>query len=181
MLVTNGALVIRKLQKGDASLLAKWLSDPAVLEYYEGRDNPFDLAKVLDVFYQPDDVEMKCIVEYEGKAIGYIQYYGLGVETRRVYGYGDENIFGMDQFIGESSYWNRGIGTVLVSAMADYLTREKNADRVVMDPQAGNARALRCYEKCGFKKVRLLPKHELHEGVHRDCWLIEYRKAQAPV
>ncbi|WP_442853760.1 GNAT family N-acetyltransferase [Bacillus sp. FJAT-27245] len=177
MFVKEGALEVRELQKGDAVLLAKWLSDPAVLEFYEGRDNPFDLEKVMEVFYQPDDGETRCIVEYEGKGIGYIQYYRLDAETKAVYGYEDGFIYGMDQFIGERSYWNRGIGAALVSSMAEYLVGVENADRVVMDPQAGNARALRCYEKCGFEKVRLLPKRELHEGGYRDCWLIEYRKA----
>lgn len=181
ILLEAGELVIRVLKKEDAVLLAKWLSDPAVLEFYEGRDNPFDLAKVMGVFYQPDNEEVKCIVEYDGEAIGYIQYYRLDAETTKVYGYEDGIIFGMDQFIGESSHWNKGIGTALVSSMAEYLMGVEKADRVVMDPQARNARALRCYEKCGFEKVRLLPKRELHEGEYRDCWLIEYRKAEAHV
>ena len=80
----------------------------------------------------------------------------------------------MDQFIGESTYWNKGVGTQLVSAMVAYLIEEKGADRIVMDPQTWNERAIRCYEKCGFKKVKLLPENELHEGEYRDCWLIEY-------
>ena len=46
-----------------------------------------------------------------------------------------EVIYGMDQFIGETSYWNKGIGTKLVSSVAKYLIREKGADRIVMDPQ----------------------------------------------
>lgn len=47
---------------------------------------------------------------------------------------------------------------------------------VVMDPQTWNKRAIRCYEKCGIKKVKILPEHEFHEGRYRDCWLIEYKK-----
>ena len=47
------------------------------------------------------------------------------------------------------------------------------------DPQAWNERAIRCYEKCGFKKVKLLPKHELHEGEYRDCWQIEYKSKRS--
>ncbi len=44
-----------------------------------------------------------------------------------------------------------------------------------MDPQAWNTRALRVYEKNGFKKKKYLEKHEMHEGELRDCWLIEYQ------
>lgn len=53
---------VRKLERKDQSLLAKWLSDPSVLEFYEGRNNPFDLNKVINVFYESQDETVKCIV-----------------------------------------------------------------------------------------------------------------------
>ncbi len=174
MLFQNGKLKVRRLVKEDNILLAKWLSDPQVLEFYEGRDNPFDLEKVNEVFYAHDDEEVKCIMEYEGKEIGYVQFYRLDEETKKEYGYLNENIYGTDQFIGETEYWNKGIGTLLVTSMIKFLIEHKNADRIVMDPQAKNTRAIKCYEKCGFKKVKLLPERELHEGEYQDCWLIEY-------
>nr|WP_306428723.1 GNAT family N-acetyltransferase [Robertmurraya siralis] len=110
--------------------------------------------------------------------MGYTQYYQLDNETRNLYGYVDvpDIIYGIDQFIGEIEYWNRGIGTLLVKSMVEFLVEQKQADRVVMDPQTSNKRAIRCYEKCGFERVKLLPKNELHEGEYRDCWLIEYIK-----
>lgn len=37
---------IRELEKDDAKDLEKWLSNPVVLEYYEGRDQVFDMDKV---------------------------------------------------------------------------------------------------------------------------------------
>lgn len=58
MLFHNGKLKVRKLEKEDNVLLAKWLSDPLVLEFYEGRDNPFDLEKVNEVFFAPEDEEV---------------------------------------------------------------------------------------------------------------------------
>ncbi|WP_433747604.1 GNAT family N-acetyltransferase [Falsibacillus pallidus] len=175
MLFVNGRLGVRLLERKDAELLAKWLSDPAVLEFYEGRDNSFDMDKVIEKFYPEEDEETRCIIEYDDAAIGYIQFYEADVESRQLYGYEDDAqvIYGMDQFIGETSYWNKGIGTLLVQSMVKYLIEEKQADRVVMDPQTWNERAIRCYEKCGFKKVKLLPKNEWHEGEYRDCWLIE--------
>jgi aminoglycoside 6'-N-acetyltransferase len=176
VLFQNGGLTVRLLNEKDKHLLAKWLSTPEVLEFYEGRDNPFDLQKVTEVFYSSDEEEVKCIIEYEGKEIGYIQFYELDESTRKVYGYDDGRVFGTDQFIGEIEYWNRGIGTLLVSSMTTFLFEQQGADKVVMDPQVRNTRALNCYEKCGFQKVKLLPKRELHEGEYRDCWLIECDK-----
>ncbi|WP_309138169.1 GNAT family N-acetyltransferase [Priestia megaterium] len=53
---------------------------------------------------------------------------------------------------------------------------KKHSEKIVLDPQAWNQRAIACYEKCGFKKVKYLPKHEYHEGELRDCWLMEYSR-----
>ena len=166
---------VRQLEKKDNSLLAKWLSDPTALEFYEGRNNPFSIEKVNCVFYKSDRGQVRCIIDYEGSEIGYIQFYLLDEETKKEYGYSqEETIYGTDQFIGESEYWNKGVGTLLVSSMVQFLIEQKKADRVVMDPQVRNVRAIKCYEKCGFKKVKMLLKQELHEGVLQDCWLIEY-------
>ena len=51
MLFRQGKLAVRELERKDNHLLSKWLSDPAVLEYYEGRDNVFDLERVDRHFY----------------------------------------------------------------------------------------------------------------------------------
>ncbi|WP_026692073.1 GNAT family N-acetyltransferase [Peribacillus kribbensis] len=174
MLFQNGKILVRELEEKDIPLLAKWLSDPAVLEFYEGRDNSFDYERVRNVFFKGEEEERKCMVEYEGQEIGYIQFYPLDKETRALYGYREGVVFGIDQFIGEPSYWNQGIGTLLVRSMVQFLVEQENADRVVMDPRAGNSRAIRCYEKCGFTKVKLLPKREFPEGDYHDCWLMEY-------
>lgn len=175
MLFQNDKLVVRPLTFEDHLLLAKWLSDPIVLKYYEGRDNPFSEERVLEKFYGENDETQRCIIEYEEVPIGYIQYYQLEDEDKKEYGYFDTVImYGMDQFIGEPDYWNRGIGQLLVRSMVQFLVEAKQAEKIVMDPQTWNERAIHCYEKCGFKKVQLLPKHELHEGEYRDCWLIEF-------
>lgn len=178
MLFQNNQLTVRELMLNDNLLLSKWLSNPAILEFYDGRDNPSDLERVNRKFFNRNDGVNRCIIEYEKKSIGFIQYYRIDKEERLLYGYEHSNdlIYGIDQFIGETRYWGKGIGTLLVSSMVNFLIEDKQADRVVLDPQASNIRALRCYEKCGFKKVKLLEKHELHEGEHRDCWVMEYSR-----
>lgn len=175
ILFEKGSLRVRELTDNDASLLAEWLSNPTVLQYYEGRDRPHDLAMVRESFFQQDD-ETKCIIEYASQAIGYIQFYELDDEAKKEYGCTDKSgkIYGTDQFIGEASMWNQGIGKQLVRSMVEYLIQVLEADKIVMDPQTWNTRAIACYEQCGFKKIKLLLNKEWHEGEYRDCWLMEY-------
>ena len=84
----------------------------------------------------------------------------------------------MDQFIGEVDLWNRGLGTRAVLLLLTYLFRSEGARKVTLDPHADNFRAIRCYEKCGFRKVKLLPAHEMHEGANRDCWWMEVEHSE---
>jgi aminoglycoside 6'-N-acetyltransferase len=142
---------------------------------YVGRDNPQDLGLVRESYYTQDN-EVRCIVEYNQLPIGYIQFYPVNDEDLLDFGYINQglSVFGTDQFIGEAEYWNRGIGRQLVTSMTEYLVQNKQANRIIMDPQVWNIRAITCYERCGFKKIKLLEKHEMHEGEWRDCWLMEY-------
>ena len=76
---------IRELEKDDAKDLEKWLSNPVVLEYYEGRDQVFDMDKVQKKFYSYNPQKIRCIIEYEEKKIGYLQYYNLDEEDINLY------------------------------------------------------------------------------------------------
>lgn len=66
-----GNLKVRMLEE-DNVLLAKWLSDPSVLEFYEGRDNPFNLDKVNEVFYPPEDEEVRSNVNLEYQKVHFL-------------------------------------------------------------------------------------------------------------
>ena len=54
---------------------------------------------------------------------------------------------------------------------------EHGAEAIAM-PKVNNERAIKCYEKCGFTKVKVLKEHELHEGVLEDCWMMEYKRIE---
>ena len=168
-------LTVRKIEIRDEQIIVGWLTDPRVLEFYEGRDRPQDIDLVREHYYAEEPV-VCCIVEYNNQPIGFIQYYEIDETDRNQYGYlnDDEKIYGMDQFIGEPDYWNQGIGTKLVSSMVDFLVKQENANKIIMDPQTWNKRALACYTKCGFQIIKLLERHEQHEGKMRDCYLMEY-------
>lgn len=176
MCYKNGELSIRSLEYSDKYLIIKWLTDNEVLKYYEGRDNPYNENMVEEKFYKKDISKTRCIIEYSQKPIGYIQFYAIDKKECEEYGYENvqNTIFGTDQFIGETKYWGQGIGTALMKSMVNFLITEKGAKKIILDPQAWNERAIKCYEKSGFIKTKILPKHELHEGEFKDCWLMEY-------
>jgi aminoglycoside 6'-N-acetyltransferase len=177
---SQGSLKIRPLNLEDGPILYKWLNDPRVLAYYEGRDQPHDMDMIHARFLSKTDVNsiLGCLVSWDGVPVGYVQIYPIMKEELVSYGYAESlRVYGMDQFLGETDVWNKGIGTLLVTTVANWLLRNQGANRVIMDPRVDNLRAIHVYEKCGFKRIKLLPHRELHEGKHHDCWLMELRTA----
>jgi aminoglycoside 6'-N-acetyltransferase len=61
----------------------------------------------------------------------------------------------MDLFIGEPEFRNRGWGTEVLTACLERLVfGEMNAPLAMIAPDPENARAVRSYEKVGFRPVR---------------------------
>lgn len=176
--IVNGDIRIRSLTENDYSLLLKWLSDERVLEFYEGRDKKYTLEEIKKHFSEEwEDEVFRVIIEYQGTPIGYGQIYKMYDELYDDYNYprSDEIVYGMDQFIGEPEYWSKGIGTKYTKMVFDFLKKERNADAVILDPHKNNPRAIRMYQKAGFRIIEDLPEHELHEEKKEDCYLMEYR------
>lgn len=182
VLISDAEVSIRLMRDelGDYQVMSKWLSDPRVLEFYEGRDHPLALEQIQSEYaprIRGEEDITPCLITLQSVPIGYMQFYLVGEESRNSYGLPAdeclEAVYGIDQFIGEVSCWNRGLGTRSISLLLRYLFQTKSARKVILDPHVTNLRAIRCYEKCGFRRVKVLAAHELHEGVLRDAWLME--------
>lgn len=175
MNIENENIRIRDFRETDLPMMLKWLTDDRVLEYYEGRDVRFTMETLSAHFLAEIPDGFRVIVESADRPIGYGQIYQLRGEQLRAYDVPDSGdvIFAMDQFIGEPEYWNRGIGTSFLRLMASWLKTNKGADRILLDPRKNNFRAIRAYEKAGFRVIGTLPEHELFEGKKEDCLLME--------
>lgn len=175
MRIEAGVILVRDLAEGDLPLMLKWLTDDRVLEYYEGRDANFTMDTLAAHYLEEIPDGFRVIIEHAGAPIGYAQAYRLAGELHDEYGYPDDGrvVYAMDQFIGEPAYWGKGIGPSFLRLMAAYLKEAKAADVILLDPHKSNPRAIRAYEKAGFRIVKTLPAHELFEGKWEDCWLME--------
>jgi RimJ/RimL family protein N-acetyltransferase len=76
-----------------------------------------------------------------GKHIGNCSYYNLDE-------YKGEVEIGI--MIGDRSYWDRGYGTDAVTTLVNYIFNEMKLKKVYLHTLEWNARAQRCFEKCGF-------------------------------
>jgi len=74
---------------------------------------------------------------------------------------------------------DQGLGTEAVRLLARYLVHERGHHRLVIDPAADNHRAIRCYEKVGFRPVGVMREYERgaddawHDGLLMDLLAAE--------
>ena len=90
------------------------------------------------------------VIELDGRPIGYIQCYDPHLEEDHPYRDQPEGTLGLDQFIGEPEMVGIGHGSRLIAAFAGRLFA-RGAPRIIIDPDPTNVRAIRAYEKAGFK------------------------------
>ncbi|WP_256815216.1 GNAT family N-acetyltransferase [Cytobacillus sp. Bac17] len=168
-MILKNDLLIRLMNDKDIEVMAKWLNDQSVLEFYE--EPPLNIDMVIKKYgprVEGKHYVIPCIVEYKNEPVGYIQYYELQEDELKRYGYSaNKNIYGIDQFIGETQLWGKGIGTAMILMMLNYLSKSKGASSVVLEVKKNNSRAISSYKKCGFRKIKEL---------YTDLYLIEWIK-----
>jgi aminoglycoside 6'-N-acetyltransferase len=174
------------LVEADVPMLARWLSDPLVIEWWHGITRPFDEAMVhREYFVESEDWATNAIVELDGRPIGVQEWYPLDRlpdadrAKHESIGFPVDGAYGMDQFVGETTLHGHGIGTRQVRAVSGWLLDASGAARVGSAPVVENARSIHVLKKGGFNEVGVLPAFDELDGEWRDCLLMERVAATA--
>lgn len=92
--------------------------------------------------------------------------------------------------IGETDYWSKGYGTDVMTVLLRFAFTEINLRRVTLTVFEYNPRAIRSYEKAGFRREGHLRKYlnregrrwnELYMGILRDEWMEQHNDAPGAV
>ena len=135
----------RAVTGADLPLLAGWLAEPHVREWWGDPDQ--SLAELREVM---ENVAMEAlIVELDGKPIAYLQSYDPHLEDDHPYADQPFGTLGLDITIGVPEMLGQGHGSAIIAQFAEQLF-EEGAPRLIIDPHPTNARAIRAYEKAGF-------------------------------
>jgi RimJ/RimL family protein N-acetyltransferase len=144
----------RPLTRADLPLLHEWLNRAHVAEWW---NEPRDLPHVLRTFSA--DLESPVIRMFfaclDGKPIGYIQVYRvLGADPEWWTDETDPGARGTDQFLANAEQLGLGLGSSMVRQFVAGLFADPQVTVVQTDPSPDNGRAIRAYEKAGFRPVR---------------------------
>jgi len=167
--ILDGELVrLRPMVEADRAALIGVLSDPSVIEWWDTR-GPENSATEL-IAGEPG--WFVWAIEAGGELAGSIQ----ATEEEDA----DYRHAGIDIFLS-APFQGRGLGTDAVRTVARWLFEVRGHHRLTIDPAAANARAIRTYEKVGFRKVGVMRQYErgvdrtFHDGLLMDMLRGELR------
>lgn len=152
----NAAIELRLLTEDDLPMLHGWLNRPHIVEWWQG--NRPTLQQVQE-HYRPRVLAQVNVTPYigllDGKPFAYAQsYVAMGAGGGWWEDETDPGVRGIDQSIAYPELLGRGLGTALVRKLVALLFADPRVTKVQTDPAPDNLRAIRCYEKAGFRRVR---------------------------
>ena len=133
----------RPLTEDDYPTLLEWLQRPHVKGWWDDGD---DTPEKVALHYGSNDGTKRFVLllrhDSGGKSVaaGYFQYYR-----------NEKGEIGIDQFLSEPDHLNKGIGTEAIKRFIELVVDRENPKTIIIDPIPKNHRAIRCYEKVGFK------------------------------
>ena len=147
----------RPLDEADLPALAEWRARPHVAEWFGAPDSVADLrGEFIGAHETPPHVRGFLFLT-DGRPAGFIQSY-VAYEAGDNWwpDERDPGARGIDQFLADEDALGRGLGTAMVRAFLERLFRDLAVTKVQTDPDPANARAIRCYEKAGFERMRVV-------------------------
>ncbi|MFD9727761.1 GNAT family N-acetyltransferase [Streptomyces sp. NPDC059072] len=157
----GNAVELRPAQRHHVPELATIRATPEVRARWRG--GPDLEAEVAEDLTDP---ATHCLtIHHQDRVVGMIQWHA---EEEPDYRHA-----GIDLFLDPAVH-GRGLGTDAVGTLARHLVRDLGFHRLVIDPAADNAAAIRCYTKVGFRPVGIMRQYERgadgtwHDGLLMD-------------
>jgi len=150
--MSQATVRLRPITEADLPNYVRWFNDPEVTDFLM-REPGMTLEQEREWFQRissPDYLSLILAIEVNRRHIG-----GTGLH---MHDDGFSANFGIH--IGEKSCWRKGYGTAATREMLRIGFEERDLHRIQLEAWAANPRAIRCYEKCGFR----------HEALRRHAW-----------
>jgi aminoglycoside 6'-N-acetyltransferase len=154
-------VTLRPMRPADRSALVELLQDPSIAAIWDTRGPEHSADELL----AGDSNFTVWAIEVDGAFAGSIQ---ASEEPDEDYRHAAIDIF------VSSRFQDRGLGTEALRTLVRYLIDIRGNHRLTIDPAVTNTRAIRSYEKVGFRPVGVMRRYErgrddtFHDGLLMD-------------
>lgn len=145
----------------DVEIFTEWMNDFFVTDYIGRSSNTVTLQEEKTFLEKADnDKTVFAIIDIEkDEMIGTVGLHEIDNINRTAT---------LGIFIGNQNYWSKGYGTEAIQLILDFGFNYLNLNNVELSLMEFNKRALKCYEKCGFKEIGRRRKCRFINGNYYD-------------
>jgi aminoglycoside 6'-N-acetyltransferase len=149
----NMPIILRSATLNDLPLLKYWDKKPHVI-FASGGDSDEEDDWMEEQLREPSDFVWIYIAELDKRPIGVIQIVDPANEETHYWGDGmDQGLRAMDIWIGEEDDLGKGYGTVMMKLALEKCFEDLHVAAILIDPLVINTRAIKFYQKMGFRFV----------------------------
>jgi len=141
-------LKLRKADIKDLEILKSWDKQDHVIESDPNDDWNWD-----DELRRSPKWREQLMVEYNDKAIGFIQIIDPAYEESHYWGNIEIGKRAIDIWIGEKENLGKGYGTQMMKLAIERCFVNLRVNEILIDPLESNKRAIKFYRKLGFQFV----------------------------
>jgi RimJ/RimL family protein N-acetyltransferase len=153
---------LRPLEPQDARAVTPWFNDAEVTRFmlrYRPMSVAEEEASLRRLADNPGDVHLGIALRESDRLVGATGLHQVDVRNRHA-------AFGI--VIGEKDFWGKGLGSEATRLMVRYAFGTLNLNRVWLEVYEYNPRAVRVYEKVGFRVQGRLRQDTFHDGRYWD-------------
>ncbi len=161
----------------DLPRIVEWMDDPEVARFWGLSGDPGAVAAHIRTQLPGDGHSVPCLGTLEGTPMSYWEIYRADLDPLARYAPVRAHDIGIHLLIGAAADRGRGLGTVLIAAVASLVfARRPLCSRVLAEPDLRNTRSVGAFLGAGFRRAEevelpgkravlmVRERHASHEG-----------------
>ncbi len=153
-------VILKPMEPKHAQARYKWYNDPKVARYQDfGSPSEEKLKQAIIKRRKSDDSLPLVIFTENNELIGEIQLREISHRHKSAK-------LGIN--IGETNFWNKGYATDAIKTLCKYYFNKLKYNRIGLSLLPNNIAAVKCYQRCGFKKEGISRKAFYSNGKFHD-------------
>lgn len=154
---------LRPIKLTDAPIIQTWHNDPELRKVARAGERPTTLRQEKDDIKaaqrSEDEAYLMVVKRTNNREIGFIRANWLTSYSRNVW---------LRMIIGDKHSWGKEYAADALYAFLEWLFYELNVHRITCETYATNKRAIRFFEKLGFKREGIIREAHYINGQYHD-------------